>query len=321
MVVRRPAPCAPLNTTRPCIANCRADFADYAAAPDPSPVDHASLTTSSVPAAATAIAGRPYTKWYRVWERTTLDDFRLEMYILPFLFAIIVIHVWGTKRNRSKARNWAKAHVPILQQEFVQVGYLKPAAGASGVGEDDLAGALIDAAKLDNVVREKKADEYTTYATGRQNVAFVDFKLTLAKRFNPFLRIGEHVLPLFFESFPTPQERLEATAYVFDGQESKIAPVYGKTDAKKVPNSAFDGFVFAVVHKDIMKRLRDDRYDLSLTTTRDHAKLPIWTTVMSESAEVTDTLLTPELVKAIEDAGDAFEALVVTDQPMDQPRT
>lgn len=274
-----------------------------------------------MPAAATAITARPYTKWYRVWERTTLDDFRLEMYILPFLLAIIVVHVWGTKRNRNKARHWAKAHVPVLQQEFVQVGYLKPAAGASGVGEDDLASALLDAAKLDNVLREKKADEYTTYATGRQNIAFVDLKLTLAKRFNPFLRIGEHVLSLFFDSFPTPQERLEATAYVFDGQESKIAPVYGKTDAKKVPNSSYDGFVFAVVHKDIMKRLRDDRYDLSLTTTRDHAKLPIWTTVMSESAEVTDTLLTPELVKAIELAGDAFEALVVTDQPMDQPRT
>jgi hypothetical protein len=256
-----------------------------------------------------------------VWERTTAEDFKLEMYILPFLFAIVALHVWGTKRNRSKARTWAKAHVPVLQNEFVQVGYLKPAAGASGVGEDDLAGALTAASKLENVLREKKADEYTTYATGRQNVAFVDLKLTLAKRFNPFLRFGENILPLFFESFPPPQERLEATAYVFDGQETKIAPVYGKTDAKKVPNSAYDGFVFAVVHKDIMKRLRDDRYDLSLTTTRDHAKLPVWTTVMSESAEVTDTILTPELIKAIQDAGDAFEALVVTDQPMDQPKT
>lgn len=274
-----------------------------------------------MPAAATGTAGRPYTAWYRVWERTTVDDFKLEMYILPFLLAIIVVHVWGTKRNRSKARNWAKAHVPILQNEFVQVGYLKPAEGATSAGDDDLAGALSAAAKLENVLREKKADEFTSYATGRQNTAFVDFKLTLAKRFNPFMRIGEHLLPLFLESFPAPQERLEATAYVFDGQETKIAPVYGKTDAKKVPNSTFDGFVFAVVHKDIMKRLRDDRYDLSLTTTRDHAKLPVWTTVMSESAEVTDTLLTPELIKAIHDAGDAFEALVVTDQPMDQPRT
>lgn len=260
-----------------------------------------------------------------MWERTTLEDFKLEMYILPFLFAIIVIHVWGTKRNRNKAKTWMKAHAPVLLQEFAQVGYTVPLASA-----EDLAGpaaelaaqqAIEKASNLDTMLREKKGDEFQTYATGRQNVAFIDFKLTLAKRFNPFMRLGEHLIPLFLESFPAPQERLEATAYVFDGQEAKVAPAYGKGDAKKVPNSTFDGFVFAVVHKDVMKRLRDERYDLSLTATRDHAKLPIWTTVMSESAEVTDTLLTPELIKAVNEAGDNFEALVVTDQPMDQPKT
>lgn len=232
------------------------------------------------------------------------------MYILPFLLVLVALHVWGTKRNRSKAKAWIHAHAPVLTQEFAQVGYTRPA-------EDEVQ----TASNPDDLLREKKADEYQTYATGRQNVAFVDFKLTLAKRYNPLMRLGEHVIPLFLESFPAPQERLEATAYVFDGQETKVAPAYGKGDAKKVPNSTFDGFVFAVVHKDVMKRLRDERYDLSLTTTRDHAKLPVWTTVMSESAEVTDTLLTPELIKAINEAGDSFEALVVTDQPMDQPRT
>jgi hypothetical protein len=297
------------------------DFADYAAAPDPTPADLAFNTLPAAAAPTGALGSRPYTAWYRVWERTTADDFKLEMYILPFLFVLIAVHVWGTRRNRSKARAWINAHVPSLQREFAQVGYLKPRPGATSVFDNDLAAALEEAAKPENALREKKADEFTTYATGRQNVAFVDFKLSLAKRFNPFLRIGEHLLPLFLESFPAPQERLEATAYVFDGAEAKIAPAYGKTELKKVSNSSFDGFVFAVVHKDIMKRLREERYDLSLTTTRDHAKLPLWTTVMSESAEVTDALLTPELIKAITEAGDSFEALVVTDQPMDQPKT
>lgn len=67
--------------------------------------------------------------------------------------------------------------------------------------------------------------------------------------------------------------------------------------------------------------MREERYDLSLTTTRDHAKLPVWTTVMSESAEVTDMLLTPELIKAVSDAGDNFEAIIVSDQPINAPRT
>jgi hypothetical protein len=173
----------------------------------------------------------------------------------------------------------------------------------------------------DNILKEKKADEYQSYATGRQNVAFIDFKMTLVKRYNPFMLIGEHLIPLFFESFPAPAERVEATAYVFDGNETKHAPHYGSGDAKKVSNSSYDGFVFAVVHKDIMKRMREDRYDVSLTTTRDHAKLPNWTAVMSESAEITDMVLTPELIKAIHDAGDNFEALIITDQPIDQPKT
>lgn len=231
------------------------------------------------------------------------------MYVLPFLVALIVLHVWGTKRNRSKARSWAKAHVPVLTQEFVQVGHKRPVEGQS------------EAVDLDSVMKEKKANEFQTYATGRQNVAFVDFKLSLAQRYNPFMRVADNMLPLFFESFPPAQERLEATSYVFDGRETSVAPAYGQGESKKVPNSTFDGFVFAVVHKDAMKRLRDERYDLSLTTTRDHAKLPVWTTVMTESAEVTDALLTPELIKAISDAGDDFEALIVSDQPMDQPKT
>lgn len=243
-----------------------------------------------------------------MWERTTLDDFKLEMYILPFIAFLIAAHLWGTKKNRSKARAWAKVHAPVLTQEFAHVGYGRP-------------GAAIEPFNSDSILKEKKADEYQTYATGRQNVAFVDFKITLAKRYNPFMRLGDHLIPLFFESFPAPAERLEATAYVFDGQEAKIAPVYGKTDAKKVANSAFDGFVFAIVHKDTMKRLRDERYDLSLTTTRDHAKLPVWVTVMSESAEVTDAMVTPELIKAVTDAGDHLEALIISDQSIDQPKT
>jgi len=287
------------------------DFADYAGAPEPTPAVISSFTTATgaAQAAPTSLGqNRPYTAWYRVWERTTADDFKLEMYVLPFLFVLIAVHLWGTKRNRTKAKTWMKAHAPVLTQEFVQVGYTRPESEQS----------VMD---VDSMLKEKKADEYQVYATGRQNVAFVDFKLSFLKRFNPFLWLGESVLPLFFESFPPPAERMEATAYVFDGRETKIAPSYGQGDAKKVTNSTFDGFVFAIVHKDIMKRMREERYDLSLTSTRDHAKLPVWTTVMSESAEVTDMLLTPELIKAIEEAGDNFEAIVVSDQPIDAPRT
>jgi hypothetical protein len=42
---------------------------------------------------------------------------------------------------------------------------------------------------------------------------------------------------------------------------------------------------------------------------------------MTESAEITDALLTPELIKAAELAGDLLEFLIVSDQPIEKPRT
>ncbi|PVI01522.1 DUF1682-domain-containing protein [Periconia macrospinosa] len=288
------------------------DFADYAGAPEPTPAAISPVTSGASAASPTSTVGQvPFTKWYAVWERTGIDDFKLELYVLPFIVVLVIVHLYGTRKNRSKAKHWMKAHAPLIQQEFAQVGYKRPKGSESDAAAQDPS----------TLLRETKVDEFTTYATGRQNVAFVDFKLSLAKRHNPIMRVGEMILPLFLDSFPTPGERLEATAYAFDGRESSISPYYGKGEEKKsVPNSTFDGFVFAVVHKDLMKRLRDERYDLSLTATKDHAKLPVWTTTMSESAAVTDALLTPELIKAIHDAGDKFEALVVTDQPIDQPK-
>ena len=242
----------------------------------------------------------------------------------------MIVDLWGSRVNRRKARAWITAHRQTIESEYALVGFEKlPKFGinaTAGGGPDD---AL-------NVMKQKTAVEYITYATGRQNVAFTDFKLTLARRHNPPARIGEEALGFFFESQPAPKERMEVTTYAFDGKEADLAPLLGaqvsekglepptpeqKAAAKGDFKSTFDGFVFAVVHKDLMKRLREERYDLSLTSTKDHQRLPQWATLMSESAEIAEGLLTPDLVKAIDSAGDKhFELLIVSDMPMDQPK-
>ncbi|KAK8155079.1 hypothetical protein IWX90DRAFT_489890 [Phyllosticta citrichinensis] len=308
------------------VADHDADFADFASAPEPTPasisVASASTAAAGVVAGATDAPRVPYTKWYRVWERTQLSDFKQEAFILPFILLVVLVHVWGTRANRRRAHGWARAHAPALKSEFASVGFggrrdKKPptveevqASGLARLSAEDM--ASIEPEKL---VKEVAHNEYQSYATGRQNIAFVDVKLSMFKRYNPLVRYGEAAASFFFDSVSAPVERMEATAYTFDGKESTLAP-----GAAKVPNSTFDGFVFAIVHKDLMKRLRDDRYDLSLTTTKDHPKLPMWYTVMSESAEITDAMLTPELLKVVEQAGDALEALVISDQPMDRPK-
>lgn len=283
------------------------DFADFATAASPLAPSHAASAVSSAAApTATAglagistahlsAAGRPYTKWYRVWERVTIADFYQELVILPVLLLVVLLNLWGSRANRNRAQQWATAHLPVLESEFARTGF----GGSEGA------------------LREKSKGEYITYATGRQNVAWVDVKLSLYPRYNPFKWLFEVLASFFVDSMPAPTERVEATIYCFDGQEKALVPSSSGPASK---DSTYDGFVWAVVHKDRMKQLRDDRYDVSLTATKDHPKLPAWATVMSESAEVTEALLTADLVKAITDAGEDLEALIVTDQPIDAPK-
>lgn len=282
------------------------DFADFANAPPPEPASFQSAS-GGAPFGSAAPTGLPYTKWYNIHERYGLKDFRAEGIILAIIAVIFTLHFIGTKLNRTKARAWIKAHASILAGEFAIVGF-------GGVPQADQ-----DPEKM---LKAKSLFEYATYATGRQNVAFMDVKLSLIKRFNPIMTLIETAMSFFLDSFTAPEDYIETVIYPFDGKEAQIVPALpGGTELRsKDSKSSFDGFVFAVVNKDRMKQLRDERYDLSITFTKDNAKLPIWTTVMSESAEITDTLLTNELASAITKAGDLFDYLIISDQPVDKPK-
>ncbi|RAH75266.1 CCDC47 family protein [Aspergillus aculeatinus CBS 121060] len=285
------------------------DFADFVEAPEPSP---ASLVpgSSTTPAINTHGVGAgspvPYTKWYRVWERTSPQDFMQEAMVMPIILLIVIFHFWGTRKNRRRARDWAQAHASALQNEFAVVGF-------EGTKTED-------APSPDALLKERSAQEFASYATGRQNVAFVDVSVKLPKRYNPVIFWTESVFSFLFESWEAPTEIYEATAYTFDGKEKDVVPVPANdTSSLKVNNSTYDGFVWAIVHKNHMRKFRQERYDASLTFTRENPKLPSWVTVMTESAEITDVLLTPELIQAVEKAGSDFKYLIVTDQPIDKP--
>jgi hypothetical protein len=255
-----------------------------------------------------AVTGRPYTKWYNVHERHSISEFKAEGLILAVIAVVFTLHYVGTKLNKSKAKAWISAHAPTLTSEFALVGF----GGISGSNQEP-----------EKLLKQQSLFEYASYATGRQNIAFVDVKLTLKKRFNPIMTAAETALSFFFDSFGTPTDSVEATIYPFDGKEAQIVPALpGAAELRsKDSKSTYDGFVWAIVNKDNMKKTREDRYDVSITFTKDHAKLPLWLTVMSESAEITDALLTKELASAVAKAGDLFESLIVTDQPTERPTT
>jgi hypothetical protein len=286
-------------------ANLSPDFADFAGAPDPVPEPAPIATPLSAPApGATTV---PWTAWYNVHERHSLSEFRNEGWILAVASIVIFFHLIGSRTNRSKARAWIRSYAPILKSEYAVVGFEGIATMDNDVNPEKL-------------MKEKSLFEFATYATGRQNTAFTDVKITLNKRFNPLMHFSETLFALFFDSIPSPYDYLEAFTYPFDGKEAATVPALPGTETRSKDNkSTFDGFVWAIVAKDVMKKARDDRYDLSLTTTRDHPKLPNWLSVMTESAEITDVMLTQELIDAVVAAGDNFEYLIVTDQPNEKP--
>ncbi|KAJ6446451.1 PAT complex subunit CCDC47 [Purpureocillium lavendulum] len=290
------------------------DFADFAGAPEPAPESVPGAPTlagaATGPAATPAV---PWTKWYNVHERHSLSEFKAEGVILVIAGLIFLFHIFGARANRARARAWIRANARILKSEFALVGF-------GGVPTIDTPELDSDA---DALLKEKSLFEFTTYATGRQNVAFMDVKLTLAKRFNPILSSVETVSSFFTDMFAAPADTMEASLYPFDGKESLTVPsTPGAAEVRaKDSKSTYEGFVFALVHKERMQHLRDERYDVSLTVTKDHPKLPNYLSVMTESAEITDTLLTTELVAAVVAAGDLFEHLIVSDQPTEKPKT
>lgn len=253
----------------------------------------------------------PFGRWWAVHERHSLDEFKLEGAIILISCVVFLVHFFGASRNRKKVNRWAKANARILKSEFASVGFdYKPTTDTD-----------LDDPK--DVIKENSLFEFSAYATGRQNVAFVDVDITLKRRFNPMVSYTETLFSFFADSVAAPRDVLNAILYPFDGKESLTVPSAPGTHElrSKEGKSTVDGFVWAIVSKQHMKQLRDERYDLSLTFTKDNTKLPDWLSVMSESAEITEQLLTPELVKAVEAAGDNFDYLIISDQPVERPKT
>ncbi|KAL2271582.1 hypothetical protein VTJ83DRAFT_953 [Remersonia thermophila] len=299
------------------------DFADFSQDAARAAVPVADSAAANAPGVAPTL--RPYTKWYRIHERHSLSEFKSEGVILSMLVVVLLLHLFGARLNRNKAKRWIRAHSSALNAEFASVGFSGVPAIVADKKGDELLQALTDVnAQLgDDALKEKSLFEFATYATGRANVAFLDVKLTLVKRFNPLVVLIEFVFGFFLDVSAQTQDVAEATLYPFDGKEALLVPgLPGAAELRhKDSKSGFDNFVWAIVHKERMKTVREDRYDVSLTATKDNAKLPNWLTVMTESAEITDALLTPELAEAAEKAGDLLEYLIISDQPIEKPKT
>ncbi|EPS35742.1 hypothetical protein H072_10805 [Dactylellina haptotyla CBS 200.50] len=297
-----------------------ADFADFAA----STVETlANAATQAAAKAATTLAGSLPTglparpgifgdehPWYAFWERVGPRDFITEYFILTFLTFMIAWHFVGVNINRKIAKNFVLKHIPLLQREYARVGFQKTLTTTEEAKDDVAAGNFVG--DLSTLIREESGQEFVHYDSGRMNVLSTVFEIKLAGRGNPFMWMFEVVSSFFMDSFPAPTDTVTVTTYSADGSDAS------KTGGH---NSRYDSFVWGIVNKKVMSKHREARYDLSLTKTVDTTKLPAWLTVMTESAEITEMLLTKELIAAIEAYGPEFQYILVTDQPVDKPTT
>jgi hypothetical protein len=280
----------PPTKNPPCLTMCT-DFADYA-------TPAAAAEPSITPLSFVSDSNSPTSPWYAIWERHSLSEFQTEGWILVLIVVVVGMHVWGSKRNRSIATGFISLLAPVLTKEFAQVGFQKQEGG------------LFEA---DKAIKSNSHQEFASYATGRNNVAFMHTTIKLQRRNNPVAWFMETAVGFFFESLATTGgDSVTMTISPFDGNEPTITT---KNSSK------YDNFVWALVNKKHMRRWREERYDLSLTRTSDWDSLPGWLAVMGESKEIGDVCLYQELKEAVKECGSFLEFLLVSDMPKEKPTT
>lgn len=84
--------------------------------------------------------------------------------------------------------------------------------------------------------------------------------------------------------------------------------------------AAFDGFVFGVLNKSVMRYQRIANWDLQFTKTND-APFSNSFVIMTETAEVSEKILNKEMIQIITDMSDSLEYIVISDQPCQQPKS
>ncbi|ODQ82487.1 hypothetical protein BABINDRAFT_5446 [Babjeviella inositovora NRRL Y-12698] len=209
-------------------------------------------------------------------ERVTLYDWRIESFTVTFTVVFVGLFFFGNRYNQSLVTTWLEKHRALLQAQFFQVG----------VHRDEL------------YVRDD-AENYSSYATGRANIAALNIQFRLKPRHNVFIFVIETIMSYFVDAVPTPLDRVEI----------KITPG---------PDANVDAFIWALVSKNGMNDHRAHNYFLSLTRTTESTDLPQEYVYMSESPEF--NTLAAGLKKVLPGASRFFRFLAVTDQAQERPQ-
>lgn len=209
-------------------------------------------------------------------ERISLQSWTIEYVTILSIVGYIVLFLLGSWYNQKITKKYLTLLTPFFTKTFYQYGVQK-----------------------DQLYIKDVADHFTSYATGRANIAKVGISIQLKPRHNLFLWSTEAIMSFFFDSIKTPEDTV-----VFD----------------VIPFNKYDNFIFGIVSKLGMDKARKLCYYLSLTRTSDSPKLPESFVFMSEANELQEKLFTKELELALDLSSASYiKSIAFTDQPQERP--
>lgn len=211
-------------------------------------------------------------------ERFKLNSWKLEMVTLGFTIVFVILFKLGDYYNKNLVTKYLNGLSAVFTENFFQYGVNK-----------------------DTLYVKDSSENYSSYATGRINIAKVNITFRLKPRHNPFVLLLETVFGYFTESVPAPTDKVEIV----------ITP---SNDVE------YDNFIQAIVSKIGMNDFRKFNYFLSLTRTTDSSLIPQSFVYMSEVNEIQEKLITSELRDSLTlEAASFLKFIAFTDQSSEKP--
>lgn len=103
-----------------------------------------------------------------VWQRLQIRDWRLEIFTMGFIAIFVFLFKAGDLYNKSKVTGFLSGISEVMNKQFYQFG-VSP----------------------NQLYIKDSSENYSSYATGRVNIASVQINFTLVPRYNVFLWILE----------------------------------------------------------------------------------------------------------------------------------
>lgn len=214
-----------------------------------------------------------------IGERLTNYNWKVELFAVGVILAYYGLFKIGSGYNAKLANNFINSIVPVLKENFYQVGVTP-----------------------NQLYAQDDAQHFTLYSSGRLRIQSFIAKIELISRQNLFMWLMEFVTSFFLDSIPAPQD-LVTIEFTFDDESSE----------------KFDNFIWAVVTKDKMDNFRNENYFLSLTKTSESPKLPTQFVFMNEVPEMNDVLFTKKLSDLLSANIKTLKFIAITDQPIEKP--